>query len=48
MYDLMFQVEKTLKVDLGAQFPELQTLYTKVTSNPRIKDYVANRKDTAM
>ncbi|KAK7505092.1 hypothetical protein BaRGS_00003662 [Batillaria attramentaria] len=48
VYDVMYSLGKIRNYDAGAAFPELQTLKDKVESNPALKQYLANRKDTLM
>ena len=46
VYDTMYGMLKFLEYDGAAAFPELKTLRDKVEANPKIKAYLAQRKDT--
>ena len=46
VYDVMYNLHRMQNYDAGAAFPELNTLKEKVESNPKMKSYLANRKDT--
>nr|KAG5699875.1 hypothetical protein BaRGS_034649 [Batillaria attramentaria] len=46
VYDLMFSLKKLRDFDAAAKYPELKTLQEKVESNPRLKAYLDNRKET--
>eukprot|EP00916_Digyalum_oweni_P024081 GHVL01039849.1.p1 GENE.GHVL01039849.1~~GHVL01039849.1.p1 ORF type:complete len:206 (+),score=9.40 GHVL01039849.1:384-1001(+) len=48
VYDQMFQLNKIRNYDAAEQFADLKALKDRVESNPRLKTYLANRKDTAM
>ena len=44
----MYNLNKMRNYDAGAAFPELNKLKAKVESNPRLKKYLENRKDTQL
>jgi len=44
----MFNMNKMKSWDAAAKFPELAKLKSKVVNNPKIKAYLAARKETAM
>jgi len=48
VYDQMFQLKKTRNYDAAEKFADLKALKDRVESDPRLKTYLANRKDTAM
>ena len=46
VFDRMYSVKKFMGYDAAAAYPELKALQDKVENNPKIKTYLAQRKET--